>query len=215
MACWPPLDRAFPPPAFLRGGWEMASGGRTKGSPVSALLLRRHNLAKAHDRWRVPWMNKLSLWEFQNKSPPPRPQLDGSTARPGLSTHCPLMSGRAQRLMREHVPGGPSQPGRPTCVHSTTTPVTGHSGLSWPWGRSRQPVPSQLLLSLWVLGTGHRAVERRGRSDGEGERQDSTGFMPSVQTLCSASVWRRAFTRESRHPPENGDKGCDKPCRRA
>ena len=91
--------------------------------------------------------------------------------------------------------------------HSTSTPVTGHSGLSGPWGQSRQPVPSQLLLSLWVLGTGYRAVERRGRSGGEGERQDSTGFMPSVQTLCSASVWRRPFTRESRHPPENGDKG--------
>lgn len=90
----------------------MTSGGRTKGSPVSALLLRKHNLAKAHDRWRVPWMNKLSLWEVQNKSLPPRPQLDGSTARPGL------MSGRAQRLTREHVPGGPSQPGRPTCVQT-------------------------------------------------------------------------------------------------
>lgn len=113
----PPLGRAFPPPASLQGGWEMASGGRTKGSPVSALL-RRHNLAKAHDRWCVPWTTKLSLWEVQNSPPPPRPQLNGGTARPGLSTHCPLMSCRAQGLMRAHVPGGLSQPGKLTCVQT-------------------------------------------------------------------------------------------------
>lgn len=149
----------------------MASGGRTKGSPVSALLLRRYNLAKAHDRWRVPWMNKLSLWEVQNKSPPPRPQLDGSTARPGLSTHCPLMSGRAQRLAREHVPGGPSQPGRQMCVQThhfypchwpfRALTATAREQTAGAFPASSQPVGPE----HWPQGSGEAREERWGRGE--------------------------------------------------
>ena len=63
----------------------MASGGRTKGSPVSALL-RRLNLAKAHDRRCVPWTTKLNPGRF--KMTPHHPGPSWTATQPGQA--CPV-----------------------------------------------------------------------------------------------------------------------------